>query len=425
MGQFIKFAFASCLGVFLFMIAAFGFFAIAGLASGGSKSVSIKANSVLELNFDDAIPELTDNLEKDSWSLEQEKTVGLQDIVKSIKHAATDKNIKGILMYPKGGVSGAASTESIRDALKEFKDSGKFIYSYATFYEQNNYYLASTADSVYIHPMGFVDFRGFAASIPFLKNMLDNIGVDMNIFYAGDFKSATEPLRRTNISDPNRQQLKEFLGQVYDNVLTNISASRNISKERIHQAADNFELKNAETALSVGFVDRIVYRDQLMEVVKDRLGLDDDEDFKRVSLNSYFSTVESGLNFSAKDKIVVLYAEGDIVDGKGAAGQVGSADYVKMIEKFRKDDKVKGIVLRVNSGGGSALSSENIWREFKLAQAAGKKIVVTMGDYAASGGYYIACAADSIFAEPQTFERSENRTFCGELPKRILPRLCR
>ncbi len=406
MGQFIKFAFASCLGIFLFTIAVIGFFAIAGLASGGKSTVSIKPNTVLELNFDDAIPELTDNLEKEKWTLEPEKTVGLQDIVKSIKHAATDKNIKGILMYPKGGVSGAASTESIRNALKEFKDSGKFIYSYATFYEQNNYYLASTADSVYIHPMGFVDFRGFAASIPFLKEMLDNIGIDANVFYAGDFKSATEPIRRTNISEPNRMQLKQFLGQIYDNVLTNISDSRNMTKERIHQAADNLELKNAEIAVSVGFVDRIVYRDELMDVVKDRMGLDDDEKVKRVSLNSYFSTVEDGMDFSAKDKIVVLYAEGDIVDGKGEAGQIGSNEYVKMIDKIRKDDKVKGIVLRVNSGGGSALSSENIWRELKLAQAAGKKIVVSMGDYAASGGYYIACAADSIFAEPQTLTGS-------------------
>lgn len=406
MGQFIKFAFASCLGIFLFTIAVIGFFAIAGLASGGKSSFNVKPNSVLELNFDDAIPELTDNLEKDKWQLEPEKTVGLQDIVKTIKHAATDKNIKGILMYPKGGVSGAASTESIRDALKEFKDSGKFIYSYATFYEQNNYYLASTADSVFIHPMGFVDFRGFAASSPFLKEMLDNIGVDMNVFYAGKFKSATEPIRRTNYSEANREQLRVFLGEIYDNVLTNISDTRNISKERIHQAANTLELKNAEIAQRVGFVDRIVYRDQLMDVVKDRLGLEEDEDFKRVSLNSYYSTVEDGMDFSAKDKIVVLYAEGDIVDGKGDAGQIGSSEYVKMIEKLRKDDKVKGIVLRVNSGGGSALSSENIWRELKLAQAAGKKIVVSMGDYAASGGYYIACAADSIFAEPQTLTGS-------------------
>ena len=406
MGQFIKFAFASCLGIFLFMIAAFGFIAIAGLASGGKKTVSIKPNTVLELNFDKVIPELTDNVEKDPFDLEQQKVVGLQDMLKSIRNAAEDKNIKGIIIYPEGGVSGAAAAEAMREALKDFKDSGKFIYSYATFYSQNNYYLASTADSVYIHPMGFVDFRGFAASIPFLKEMLDKVGVNMKVFYAGDFKSATEPIRRTNISEPNRLQLRAYLNEVYDNVLTNISGSRNISKEQIHKAADNLELKNSEAAVSLGFVDRIVYRDQLMDVIKDRLGLDEDENVKRVSINSYFSSVGDGIDFGAKDKIAVLYAEGDIVDGKGNPGQIGSQEYVKMVEKLRKDDKVKGIVLRVNSGGGSALSSENIWRELKLAQAAGKKVVVSMGNYAASGGYYIACAADSIFAEPQTLTGS-------------------
>ena len=406
MGQFIKFAFASCLGIFLFMIAAFGFIAIAGLASGGKKTVSIKPNTVLELNFDKVIPELTDNVEKDPFDLEQQKVVGLQDMLKSIRNAADDKNIKGIIIYPEGGVSGAAAAEAMREALKDFKDSGKFIYSYATFYSQNNYYLASTADSVFIHPMGFVDFRGFAASIPFLKEMLDKVGVNMKVFYAGDFKSATEPIRRTNISEPNRLQLRAYLNEVYDNVLTNISGSRNISKEQIHKAADNLELKNSEVAVNLGFVDRVVYRDQLMDVIKDRLGLDEDENVKRVSINSYFSSVGDGIDFGAKDKIAVLYAEGDIVDGKGAPGQIGSQEYVKMVEKLRKDDKVKGIVLRVNSGGGSALSSENIWRELKLAQAAGKKIVVSMGNYAASGGYYIACAADSIFAEPQTLTGS-------------------
>ena len=406
MGQFIKFAFASCLGIFLFIVAAFGLLALVGLSSGGETKIKIKANSVLELNFDKVIPELTDNVQKDPFDLEQQKVVGLHDMIKSIRSAADDKNIKGIIIYPEGGVGGAAASEAMREALKDFKDSGKFIYSYATFYSQNNYYLASTADSVFIHPMGFVDFRGFAASIPFLKEMLDKVGVNMKVFYAGDFKSATEPLRRTNISEPNRRQLREYLNEVYDNVLTNISDSRSISKEQIHKAADNLELNNSESAVNLGFVDRIIYRDQLMDAVKERLGLDDDDKVRRVSINSYFGSIDSGIDFGAKDKIAVLYAEGDIIDGSGEPGQIGSQEYVKMVEKLRKDDKVKGIVLRVNSGGGSALSSENIWRELKLAQAEGKKIVVSMGNYAASGGYYIACAADSIFAEPQTLTGS-------------------
>ncbi len=406
MSQFIKFVFASCLGIVLFTIAVIGVFTLIGVASGGDSAPSIKPNSVLELNFDAVIPELTDNLEKDPFDLEQKKIIGLQDIVKTIKAAKDDNNIKGILLYPKGDMGGLASTESVRNAIKEFREEGKFVVSYATMYSQSNYYLASTADEIFIHPMGFVDFRGFAATIPFFKEMLDDIGVKFDVFYAGDFKSATEPVRRTEISEPNRLQTRAYLTEVYDNFVGNIQESRDISRELIVSTANNLSLKNAEKAIELGFADKIAYRDEVIASLQDRLGLDDDEDIKTVSLGSYFASIDDDSNYSAKEKVAVIYAEGTIVGGKGEPGETGDARYVPIIEKLRNDDKVKAIVLRVNSGGGSALASENMWRELKLTQAAGKKIVVSMGDYAASGGYYIACAADSIFAEPQTITGS-------------------
>ena len=406
MRQFFKFVFASCLGVLLFTIAIGGILFVIGLSSGGKKTADIKPNSILELTFENPMPELTDNLEKDPFQLEQEKTLGLQDILKSIRHAKDDKNIKGILIYPKGGVGGMASLEAIRNELKEFKDNGKFVISYSSYYTQGNYYLASTADKVYLHPMGYVDIRGFAYSIPFFKEMLDNIGIKFDVFYAGDFKSATEPFRRTDISEANRLQLREFLNEAYDNFTSNIAISRSMPQETIKGVANNLSLKNSEAAKSFGFVDEIVYRDQLMADLRDRLGVDEDEKIKTVSVEKYFSKVDDDKKYGSKEKVAVIYAEGTIVDGKGDAGETGDAKYVKIIERVRNDDKVKAIVLRVNSGGGSALSSENIWRELKLTQAAGKKIIVSMGDYAASGGYYIACAADSIFAEPQTITGS-------------------
>lgn len=407
MRQFFKFVFASCLGIVLFCAATVGILTLVGLSSGGGESaVNIKPNSILELNFDRAIPDLTNNTERDPFDFEQPDILGMQDIIKTIEHAQTDKNIKGILIYPKGGVGGMASMELMRDALKDFKDSGKFVVSYSSMYTQGNYYLAGVSDEVYLHPLGVVDFRGLAATIPFYKGMLEKIGVKLDVFYAGNFKSATEPYRRTNISEPNRLQLRELLQEVHDNMVGKVSESRNIPVEKIEEVMNTLGLKNAEAAKELGFVDDLVYRDQLFEKLRSRLGLEEDEKIKRVNLSDYSSNVDFDKNYGAKEKIAVVTCEGTIVDGKGQDGETGDYKYVKIIEKLRKDDKVKAIVLRVNSPGGSVLSSDNILRELQLTKEAGKKIVVSMGNYAASGGYYISCAADSIFAEPQTITGS-------------------
>ena len=410
MNQFFKFVFASCIGVFLALVAlsALGFFAMMGLAATGSeKSVSVKSSSVLHIKLDNPIPEQTNNVEMSPFDLSQQDILGLNDILASINHAAEDDKIEGILLDLGTGVSaGLASTASIRSALEDFKNSGKFISAYSKNYSQGTYYLASTADRVYLSPLGGVDLHGLAATVPFYKNMLDKIGVKMQIFYAGDFKSATEPYRRTDISEKNRLQLRELLDPLYDNFLTPIGHSRNKSVAALKEMADSLRLSRAEEALRLGMVDELGYIDNVLAELRDSLGLDEDDKVKTVSLEDYSNSFSEKKNYKIKDKIGVVFAEGAIYKDQGDRGTIVDNDYVKIIRKLRNDDKVKAIVLRVNSPGGSAIASENIWREFELAKEAGKPVVVSMGDYAASGGYYIACMADKIIAEPNTLTGS-------------------
>lgn len=408
MNQFLKFVVASCLGVTLAFGALFGILIIIGISAGSSasKDVDIEPNTVLELKFDNLIPEHTNNAPRDPFAFEQEDLVGLEDMVKTIKKAETDKDIKGILINPESIGRGIATSAVLRDALLDFKNSGKFVLSYSKWYTQGDYYMASVADEVYLHPMGTVDFRGFVAMVPFFKEAMDNIGIKYDVFYAGDFKSATEPFRRTDMSEENRLQLREFLEEMNGLFLGEISATRNIPVQTLDSISSHVIIQNAEMAKDLRFIDKIGYRDELMADLRDRLGLEKDDKVKTVSIEDYFASVKGKTDFETKDKIAVVYAEGDIVDGEGEQGQISDEKYVKIISKLRKDDKVKAIVLRVNSPGGSALASENIWRELMLAKEQGIKVTVSMGDYAASGGYYIACASDSIFAEAESLTGS-------------------
>ncbi|MEZ4983087.1 MAG: signal peptide peptidase SppA [Saprospiraceae bacterium] len=407
MNQFLKFVLASCLGVTLAIGAIFGILILVGISAGSSsqKSVDVKPNTVLELNFDQNIPELTNNTKRDPFAFEED-IVGLQDMVRTIKKAESDKNIKGILIKPESVGRGIATSAVLRDALKEFKNSGKFIIAYSKWYSQGDYYMASVADEVYLHPMGSVDFRGFVAVVPFFKEAMDKIGVKYDVFYAGDFKSATEPFRRNDMSPQNKLQLREFLEEMNGLFLAEIGTSRNIPVATLESISSHTIIQNAEMAKRIRFIDKIGYRDEVLADLRDRLGMEEDEDIKSISLDDYFASVKDDTDFNTKDKVAVVYAEGEIVDGKGEEGQVADEKYVKIIEKLRTDDKVKAIVLRVNSPGGSAMASENIWRELTLARDQGIKVVVSMGDYAASGGYYISCASDSIFAEAESLTGS-------------------
>ncbi len=407
--DFLKNILSSCLGVFLafVLLLLVGGGIVGALATSvEKKSVSIKPNSVLKLDFKEVIPEQTDNISDNSFSLKDDKKLGLQRITELLNTAKSDNDIKGVYMDVSGVSMGRSTSTTLRKALEDFKSSGKFIVAYSENYSQSAYYLSSVADYVALHPMGMVDFRGFAARVPYFKDMLERLGVKMQIYYAGQFKSATEPFRLDKMSDANRVQTKEYLEDIYQQFLEDISKSRNIPVATLREYANTLKIKDADAAKNANMVDQVAYIDEVQSVLRKKLGIDDKEKIKEVKLDDYASAHEKTSDFGIKDKIAVIYAEGDIVDGKGDAGIIGGDKYVEMIQEIRKDEKVKAIVMRVNSPGGSALASENIWRELTLAKQQGIPVVVSMGDYAASGGYYISCAADSIFTQANTLTGS-------------------
>ena len=414
MQQFFKFVFASCLGVLLSMLV-LGFFMIAvggALAAsfGGDEGVTVKSNSVLEVSFNSQIPEKTNNVvQQGGFTVETKDVVGLFDMVEAIEYAKTDDDIKGIYLDVEMVPGGMVTRSTLRDALLDFKESGKFIVAHSKFYTQNAYYMASVADDISVHPtsmLGGIEFTGYGAQIPFYKNALDKLGVKMEVYYAGQFKSATEPYRLTQMSDQNRRQIKEYLGPLYEKYLSDIGEARGISVPELKRISNEWLIRQPQDAVTHKLIDRVAYKDEVLDLLREKIGLEKEDKIHKVTLNNYVKKTGSSIDFKVKDKIAVIFAEGTITSGKDATGSVTDDDYGPMIRKLRQDDRIKGIVLRVNSPGGSALSSESIWRELSLAKEDGKPVVVSMGDYAASGGYYIACMADKIIAEPSTITGS-------------------
>ncbi len=408
MGKFIQFIFASCLGFMLAVGVLFfvGSAAIGRLVSKADEAPSVKANSVLDLEFSGLVPEKTNNVPVDPYSFDTEKKLGLHEMIRTIEHAKDNESIKGIYLDLNRVPMGRASANSLRDALVDFKTSGKFIISYAEYYSQGTYYIASVSDKIFINPIGGLEFNGFGAQIPFFKDMLDRLGIKMQVYYAGDFKSATEPFRRTEMSQENRLQTREYIDNMYNLYLEDIAESRGLSVSKLEKLADNYLLRDAKDALEYNMVDAIGYEDEARAEIRSRLGLDDDADINRISLLDYNKGASFTKDYKIKDRIAVVYAEGTITDGEGEPGSIGGDKYAEILRKLRKNDKVKAVVIRVNSGGGSALASEIMWREIELLKAEGKPVIASMGDLAASGGYYISCNADSIFAEDNTITGS-------------------
>jgi len=406
MAQFIKFVFASCLGVIIAsMVIVFGGIGmISALASQGEAPEQVSDNSVLTIDFDNTIPEKTNNLEMDPFDFANDRILGVHDIIKSIEYAKTDDRIKGIFIEADGIPAGFTTATAVRDALIDFKTSGKFIVAYSDYYTQGAYYMVSVADEIYVNPLGMVDFRGFAAQVPFFKDMLDRLGITMQVSYAGKFKSATEPYRRNNMSEESKLQLREYLDELYGVMLNEISEARGVSVAELRKIADSYAANDPEVAVKYDLIDAVGHRDDALQDIRDRMGIEEDKSINTISLEGYSQSVNS--KKSGSDRIAVVYAEGTIVDGKGESGSVGGDRYTKIINKIRKDDNIKAVVLRINSPGGSAMASENIWRELSRLRETGKPVIASMGDYAASGGYYIACIADSIYAEPTTLTGS-------------------
>jgi protease-4 len=408
MTQFFKFLLASTLGVFIAaaLMGIFGIIIMAQIANNDKKGKTVKDNTVLHLKLDSAIPELTDNVERDIYSFSTDQVLGLNDILYALETASKDDKIKGIFLEVDQIQGGFATTRTLRNALNEFKSEGKFIFAHSKFYTQGAYYLSTTADKLYVNPLGWIDFRGFSSETTFFKDMLDRVGVKMEVIYVGNYKSATEPFRRNDMSVESKEQVREFLNEYYDLFLEDISKSRNIEVAELREIADAYISPDPQKALERNLVDGVFYRDEVVNELKDTLGIERDGKLKLLSLADYFKSNPAKTNTKIKDRIAVVYAEGTIIDGKGAEGSIGDEKYNKIFQKIRKDDKIKAVVLRVNSGGGSAMASENMWRELMLLKESGKPVIVSMGSYAASGGYYIAAPADSIFAEPNTLTGS-------------------
>lgn len=406
MRQFFKFLFASCLGtlIALFVLVAIFVSAIGTAIQSAQEPESISVNSVLHLKFDQPLPELMDNVELTSLDPTRDPVLGLHDVVSAIETAAEDDDIKGIFLETSLMQSGFTSSTIIRDALQEFRASGKFIIAHAPYYSQSGYYLSSVADAVYLAPQGIVDFRGFSSTVAFYKKMLDKIGIDMAVFYAGEFKSATEPFRRTDLSPQARLQMREYLEGLYAILLERVSESRGQSVEKLREAANTYAGFDPQQAIAYGLIDGTFYREDVVEKMREKLGLEEDDEVELIKLSSYFHSRVS--EDHGGDRIAVIIAEGTILDGKMQAGAITDGQYVELIDKVREDESVRAVVLRVNSPGGSASASDHIWYALERLQESGKPVIVSMGDYAASGGYYISCNADMIYAQPSTLTGS-------------------
>jgi protease-4 len=411
MKQFFKTLFASLIGsllaLFIFIFIIIGIIGAVAALSGTDKEVEVKENSILVMKFDGPI---TDRSSKNPFQnlgaiFSKEEAIGLDDILNNIEKAKEDENIKGIYIEITSIPAGIAMVEEIRTKLLEFKNTGKFILAYSEYYSQNAYYLASVADKIYLNPQGAIDFKGLSAELMFFKNALAKLEVEPQIIRHGKFKSAIEPFILDKMSDENREQTMTYMSAIWNHTVEGISKSRNISKEELNKIADEMLLQKAEDAVKYKLADQLAYKDEILEILKEKTEAKAVDKINSVSIADYTFAKENKKKDFTKDKIAVIYAVGEIDSGEGDDEKIGSERISKAIREARLDDKVKAIVLRVNSPGGSALASEVMWREVVLAKQA-KPVIVSMGNVAASGGYYISCAADTIVAEPNTITGS-------------------
>lgn len=409
MKSFFKSVLATIVGIilsfFVIVIITFGIMG-AWMSSLSDKTVEISDNTVLHISLNYPIEERTNknNFQAYSFSDMFSENIGLNDILSRIKSAKEDDKIKGIYLDMSMMGASFATLQEIRDALVDFKSSGKFILSYSEYYSQGTYYLASTADKVYLNPEGIIDFSGLSSQSVFFKHTLEKLGIEAQVIKVGTYKSAVEPFILDKMSAANREQVSSFLGSIYTNYLNEISDSRDISADSLSQIANELKIETAEDAVNYGLVDATKYKDEVLAELRSYLDLEEDDKVKSVSIEKYVVN-DPNQSSSSRDRIAVIYAVGNIVSGEGSDQQIGSEKISRAIRTVRKDDKVKAVVLRVNSPGGSALASDVIWREVKLTKEV-KPIIVSMGDLAASGGYYISAAADSIFAQPNTITGS-------------------
>ncbi len=408
MKNFLSSLLATIIGLLIMTFVVFLIFVGIISASTSKEVVEVKENSLLLAKFSDKIIDRADNnpLSKVlAGNFAYDDVMGLNQILKDLDKAKSDEKIKGIFLKLANVPSGMATLGEVRDALLDFKESGKFIYAYADIYTQKSYYLASVADSIFMTPEGMFLLSGLSAEVTFYKNALDKLGIEMQVIKHGSYKSAAESFTRDNLSDENREQIEGYVGSIWNKMVSDISESRNIPVDKINQYTDELVSLENKKLVETGLIDDLIYYDEMIALMKKRLNVDEAKDVESIRLTSYADVASKEKKEYSRDKIAVVYAMGLVVDGSAGEGYIGSERIARAIRKARRDKSVKAIVFRVNSGGGSVVASDVIYREALLAAQA-KPFVASMGDVAASGGYYIVAPADTILASPSTITGS-------------------
>ena len=412
MKSFLKYTLATIVGLILYgIISTIIFFGIVGVISSasGDKEVNLEPNTILYLKLNKAIVDRASDNPFDNFnfqSFESEPQLGLNKILENLKKAKSDENIKGIFMELSVIPTGIATIEEIRNALLDFKESGKFIYTYSEAMTQPAYYLASVSDKVYMNPVGILEIKGLRTKSAFFKGALEKLGVEPVIFRHGKFKSAIEPFMLDKMSEANKKQTLTFVQSIWDYMVEGIATERELTSDQINKIANDFAIRDMQDAVDHNIIDAKKYRDEVIDELVELTEAKSAEKLEVVRLGKYTRVkLTDSKRRDKREKIAVIYASGEIKSGKGDNQTIGSDDLSKAIRAARRDSSIKAIVLRVNSPGGSGLASEVIWREVVLAKQV-KPFVVSMGDLAASGGYYIACPADAIVANRTTLTGS-------------------
>lgn len=399
---------ATIVGIFVFtLLFFFGILFIGAVFGGDEQSVEVKENSVIELNLSQIQYDYAGKF-SDPWvtAFSNETQIGLTDVIAAIKAAKKDENIKGISILNNYSSLGMAQSKAVRDALEDFKKSGKFVMAYANSFTQQDYYLNSVANTIYLNPVGEMEFKGMSSDVLFFKDFQEKTGVKMEVIRHGKYKSAVEPFLENKMSDANREQITALLNSIWNSVVVDIAKSRNVSVQKLNEIANGLLARTPEMAKAQKLVDIIAYEDVYHNAIKKLLKVDSKEDYESVSILDYTQNfITTSIPTDTSDEIAIIYAQGDIESGEGDVNVIGEGSMRRSIIEARDNEDVKAIVLRIDSPGGSALTSDLIWREIELAKKV-KPVVVSMGNYAASGGYYIACNASKIFAENNTITGS-------------------
>lgn len=399
---------ATIVGIFVFtMLFFFGIVLIGAIFGGEENGIDIKENSVIVLNLEDIQNDYAGKY-SDPWvtAFSDTKQIGLTDVIDAIGAAKNDENIKGISILNNNSSLGMAQSKAVRDALEDFKKSGKFVMAYANTYSQKEYYLNSVANTIYLNPVGDLDFKGLSSDLLFFKDFQDKTGVKMEVIRHGKYKSAVEPFLENKMSEANREQITALLNSIWNSVVTDIAKSRNVSVEKLNEIANGLLARTPEMAKAQKLVDVVAYEDVYHNAIKKRLQVDSKDEYESVSILDYtHKYTTTSIPNDATDEIAIIYAQGEIQSGEGDVNIIGEGAMRRSISEARNNEDVKAIVLRIDSPGGNALTSDLIWREIELTKKV-KPVVVSMGNYAASGGYYIACNANTIFAEKNTITGS-------------------